>query len=89
MKFEYYSEIQSDIAKKLSEQGVSTDDWDYMLFFEEDEIELVRERKRWRVELTPKDDGVSRLLTGRCSNIWYPVNDFMGRKGVLGVAYHA
>ena len=89
MKFEYYSEIQSDIAKKLKGQGVCMDDWDYMLFFEEDEIELVTERKRWRVELTPKDDGVSRLLTGRCSNRWYPVNDFMGRKGILGVAYHA
>lgn len=91
MKFEFYSpdDITSLTTDSLWKQGVCMDDWDYMIFFEDDTIELKQEKNRWTFELSPANYEVSRLLNGCCSNTWYLVSDFMGRKGVLGVAYHS
>lgn len=91
MKFEFYDMASSDITTKvvlhLADQGVCMDDWDYMLFFE---TKYKREfPKEWDCGIEPRNYNVQQLLRGCCSNKWYVVDDFLGRKGFLGVAYHS
>jgi len=94
IKFEYYEEndLTSEEIDSLWGQGVNLDDWDYMLFHE---VEGAFEKIEWldthyfTTHLTANENTVGRLLTGCCSNEWYQVGNFKGRKGLLGVAYHA
>jgi len=88
MKFEFYETLEDEVIDSLWKQNVNMDDWDYMLFFPE----------KYKAEfpvgfddinLEPRSYNVDRLLNGCCSNKWYPVKDFMGKQGILGVAYHA
>ncbi len=89
-KFEFYEEDDlSQVAiDSLWKQQINMDDWDYLLFFESENF-LVECESRFTHELHPKDYNISRLLTGCCCNKWRFIKDFMGRTGVVGVAYHA
>jgi len=92
MKFEFHDSSSKKITRavidKLWEQNVDMDDWDYMLFFA---ITYEAEfPKGWdNVTIEPSNYNVSRLLNGSCRNKWYPIRDFLGKQGFLGVAYHA
>jgi len=94
IKFEYYdtTELTDEERDALWEQDVCMDDWDYMLFHEAegdlDEFEWI-EPEEFTTCLTPADFYIERLLNGSCYNRWYKVQNFKGRKGILGVAYHA
>lgn len=89
MIFEFYEPdcLDEDTIAELWDQGVNMEDWDYMLFFEAvHNIELPRRFNK--ITLEPRNDNIAGLLRGCCANHWYPVINFKGRKGVLGVAYH-
>ncbi len=96
MKFEFYDseskEITQEFIDHLWKLDICMDDWDYMLFFEsgfktwEDEP---CHSNMWTIELRPTNSHIECLLNGYCYNKWYPIDDFMGKKGILGVAYHA
>jgi hypothetical protein len=91
MKFEFYTcrseEITVEVIDSLWNQDVCMDDWDYMLFFEAKfNCEFP---EGWDAVTLVPDYHIDRLLTGCCSNKWYPVENFMGKKGFLGMAYHA
>lgn len=92
MKFRFYcaygDEITREIIDSLWKQNVDMDDWDYMIFFE---AKYKAEFPTGWDDITiePKNYNVARMLNGCCRNKWYPVKDFMGKKGFLGIAYHA
>ena len=92
MKFEFYDsrddKFTREVCDCLWEQNVNMDDWDYMLFFP---IEYEASfPKGWdNIQIQPSNYNIDRLLCGCCSNKWYPVTNFLGKKGFLGVAYHA
>jgi len=88
VKLEFYNEIPDEWRDPLWKQGVSLDDWDYMLFIKApvpEAFTLAVMREHWE----PSEPHLERLLTGCCHNEWYAVTDFGGRAGFLGVAYHA
>lgn len=92
MKFEFYDyksqEMTEEVVDSLYKQNICMDDWDYLLFFSVDYIAAFP--KGWdNVTVAPSNYTVGRLLNGCCYNKWYPVENFMGKKGFLGVAYHA
>ncbi len=90
--FEFYTSLPDDVEQAMWDQGVCMDDWDYLLFFEdgfETWMDESYKSRRFTCEILPKDYELGRLLTGCCYNKWYPVTDFAGRKGIVGVAYHA
>lgn len=90
MNFEFYDyeDLDRETVDSLWKQGVCMDDWDYVLFFE---AKYKSEfPKGWdNTIIEPTNYNVARLLNGCCKNQWWPVTDFMGKKGFLGVAYHA
>ena len=88
MKFEFYEpdDLDDDTVGDLWDLGVNMEDWDYMLFFESvHTVKLPIEFNK--ITLEPRNENIARLLSGSCSNVWYPIN-FKGRRGILGVAYH-
>lgn len=93
IKFEYYTydDLNRDDIDMLWDQEVCMDDWDYMLFCECDisKVDWLFPVDELEIEYAPKDYNIEKLLTGCCSNSWYKVTNFKGRRGVLGVAYHA
>ncbi len=49
-----------------------------------------KEEDEWsRGSLCSESYQVDKLLNGCCTNAWYEVDDFFGKKGILGVAYHS
>jgi len=92
MEFEFYDsssrKFTREVIDSLWDQNIDMDDWDYMLFFA---IEYAADFPLgWdKVHIEPSNYTISRLLTGCCRNRWYPVKDFFGKQGFLGVAYHA
>lgn len=87
IKFEMYERLPEDCYESLWNQGVSMDDWDYLLFVPKEY------EKHFSIdsegELSPKWYSLEKLLQGSCTNKWYEVKDFVGREGFIGVAYHA
>jgi len=92
IRFELYEngELSRKVIDELWDQEVDMDDWDYLLFasnqYKGDFIDVDDAQ---RGNMQPKSYEVGRLLTGSCANGWYPVSNFRGRPGILGVAYHA
>ena len=92
MKIEFYDceEIDRETADELWEQGVPLEDYDYCLFIlhtfksEFDEISIDD-----KIQYVPINFNIGRLLGGSCANNWYPVKNFRGKRGILGVAYHS
>ncbi len=90
IKFEFYepANLQQQEIKSLWLQDINMDNWDYMLFFEnEDDFSIGDEI--FKLVVHPKNFNVGNLLSGCCANIWYPVKNFHGRKGIIGIAYHS
>ena len=88
MNFEFHDNVDMDELNNLAKQKVDIDDWDYMIFFEAKFISKFPEG--WsRFSIEPDNYSIQRLLSGSADNRWYLVEDFMGKKGFLGVAYHA
>lgn len=86
IKFEMHEKLADEVLDCMREEGISVDDWDYVLFVDteyEHHFVLVDEK------LEPRSYEVEGLLHGSCSNNWHYVMDFMGRKGILGIAYHS
>lgn len=94
IKFEMHTKLPSEIVDKLRDQKVDMDDWDYLLFidieFSENFNRLkVDEDSFYRGNLEAKSYLVDKLLNGCCTNAWYEVSDFMGKRGIVGLAYHS
>lgn len=88
IKFEMHETLADEVLDCLRSQDINIDDWDYMLFVEEHfEHEFAMHQESRIME--PLSHEVEGLLHGSCSNIWYSLTDFMGRKGILGIAYHS
>lgn len=87
IKFEMHEKLSNHVIEALWEQEVNMDDWDYVLFVENEyKNQFIEERDG---TLTPKNYDVEHLLHGCCDNKWYSVTDFFGKPGIIGVAYHA
>ena len=84
--FEFYEKLPESAIQSLWDQNICMDDWDYLLFFENSE--LFEKSEYFDTILVPKSYVMGTLLSGCSSNKWFPVDDFMGRKGVIGIAYH-
>ena len=81
--------FDSDFTEKdrdnLRNQGVSLNDWDYMVIVEDDLGILFH---IYEGEWQPSINGLGSILNGVCENRWYKIK--IGRKIVMvGVAYHA
>ncbi len=89
IKFEFYERetITDEELNKLSNQGVCTDDWDYMIFIEQ-KINI-QEIDGFEITLKPLSYNLCNLLRGCCTNTWYEVKNFYAKSGILGVAYHS
>ena len=86
-----YEKLSDEIIDDLWSQEIDMDDWDYVLFLEEQfKDEFFSENQfDLRGNLQCNSWQIDKLLQGGCSNVWYSIKDFMGRKGVLGIAYHS
>lgn len=91
IKFEMHEELTDEVLQRLWDQNISMDDWDYVLFLEEkykDRFYLQEEDNELMI-VNSTSFYIDSLLQGCCANKWFYVKDFMGRSGILGVAYHA
>lgn len=91
---EYYDavELPDEVFPSLEDQGVIVNKgWDYCIFLEEKymyKFSLFEgERNRNGSELETNSYTLSKILNGCSDNRWYLVKDFLGKKGILGVAY--
>lgn len=91
IKFEMHETLPNHVIDRLWEQKVDMDDWDYVLFVEDEYRTHFREcvEDGLRGNMQAKSYEVECLLHGCCYNAWYSIDDFFARKGILGVAYHA
>jgi hypothetical protein len=91
IKFEMYTSLDEKTTDELWRLHVNMDDWDYVLFvgMEHRDEFIICENDYSRGNLEPKSYLIDKLLTGCCTNAWYEVKDFMGREGILGIAYHS
>lgn len=92
--FEYHEDISGKIIDELWDQKVDMDDWDYLLFVDEEYAEHFEPNERedyYRGTHEPRSScqHFEKLLQGCCTNAWYKVENFNGKKGFLGIAYHA
>lgn len=89
MKFEFYEpyDLDEETIRDLWDQGINMDDWDYLLFFEATHT-LKLPMEFHQITLSPRNPNIERLLTGSYANKWWPIGNFQGRKGIIGVAYH-
>jgi hypothetical protein len=90
IRFEMHETLDQETILKLWDQNIIMDDWNYVLFIDEEFNSEFLEIPHFptTILLHPKSIYISDLLQGSYENRWYAVNDFMGRKGILGVAYH-
>lgn len=94
IKFEFHEDLDRETIDSLWEQDIDMDDWDYVLFVPKKyESEFEKDEDSWRGQgrlgtVRPKSCQVDRLMNGSCANVWYTCK-FMGKQGILGVAYHA
>ena len=86
--FEIYTDLSEKYILSLSDQGVDVDDWDYLLFFPANGTRAILPYGFKEGPIEPKENALGRLLNGSYKNVWYFVDNFMGRSGVIGVAYH-
>lgn len=93
IKLEMHETLPDHVIESLCKQNVFMDDWDYVLFVDNEYKDHFRiyESQFDRSEdiILAKSYEVRDLLHGCCQNVWYEVKDFFGRPGILGVAYHA
>lgn len=89
IRFEMYEDLDDEVMDSLRDQYVDMDDWDYMLFVEDCFREHFSPEQHTSSILVPNSHKVEGLLNGSCSNLWYAIDNFMGQKGILGVAYHS
>ena len=90
IEFEMYEDLNQGVIDNLWNQSVDMDDWDYLLFVKDEyKDHFQKTDKSLRGNFEPKSWQVEKLLQGCCSNAWYEVQDFMGKKGFVGIAYHA
>ncbi len=77
--FDYYDPNHDGLDDWLRDHDISCDDYDYAIFSEclnKDQMAIQRVMKE-------------HLLNGACSNDCHYVEDFFGKNGVLGIAYHS
>lgn len=78
-EFQYFKSHVKEVDLYLDAMAISTDDYDYLIFSEcknKDQIHI---------------SGImlAHLLKGCCHNECIYVEDFFGKNGVIGIAYHA
>jgi hypothetical protein len=86
IKFEMHEHLADEVLDSLRDAKINVDDWDYVLFIEQEyehQFVILDEG------LEPRSYEVQGLLHGSCGNCWYYVMDFMGRTGIIGIAYHS
>ncbi len=78
--------------ESLWQQGVNTDDWDYMLLCPPDVVHEVKKYDDWDkseiIVFECKDWTLDRMLTGGSHNRWYRAK-LRGKEWAIGIAYHA
>jgi len=79
MILEFFLPDDDDIYEWLGEHDICRDDYDYVIFSE------CTPNNARKVILMMKDH----LLKGCCSNECTYVEDFFGKDGILGMAYHS
>lgn len=92
IKFEFHDILDEETIEALWDQDVNMDDWDYLLFVPKkfkNQFQDIEEDVGVRGKKEPISYQIAGLLNGRCANAWYPVKNFKGKKGIVGVAYHA
>ena len=79
LDFTYYDASNKDVDQYMREHDICTDDYDYTIFSECN----VKGHQKIRQFIE------NQFLHGCCSNETCYVEDFFGKNGVLGGAYHA
>ncbi len=79
IRFEYYDASHEEVYQWLAETDIERDDYDYVLF---SECSVGKSRS---IIILMKEQ----FLHGCCSNECYYVEDFFGKNGVIGIAYHS
>jgi len=87
--FEFYAELPEEAQDSLRSEGIEMSDWDYILFFPFLGKKALVPTTFRGGPLQVKDETLGRLLTGCYKDEWYYVDDFCGRSGVIGIAYHS
>jgi hypothetical protein len=89
MEFVFYTpnDLSVEEEEYLLSQEINLDDWGHMVF-----VESFHDFKINPVcypEITMKNYSVTRLLNESSRNTWYLIQNFKGKNGVLGIAYHS
>ncbi len=87
--FEFYEDLPEEVNRSMSDQGVCMDDWDYLLFFPFLGKSALMPRGWCNTDISPDNYNIDKMLHGCYKNVWKYVDDFGGRSGVVGVAYHS
>lgn len=77
--FEYFVSSHEKLYDWLGERDMNRDDYDYALFT------TCSNKNQMAIEHVMGNN----LLHGCCSNDCHYVEDFFGKNGVLGIAYHS
>lgn len=77
--FEYFESFHKGLYEWLGDREMNRDDYDYAIFVQCSNVDQMKIQRIL----------IERLLHGCCSNECFYVEDFFGKNGVLGIAYHS